>query len=186
MTPITCFEENNLKISQLFVNNNGLAPFWKTNDGSIYTSCNHNTCGCVGVKVDGNKTIHKIPFLSQLSIKKMVSGYWRSIAICNDGSVYSTGHGDGKGDNGLGGKGKANESWQRIDGLKDIIDCVFGNEFVIFLSSSGQVFSAGLNDQGQLGLNTKEDEDEHIMRNPTEIKYFTQKNIIIQSIRCCF
>eukprot|EP01083_Nonionella_stella_P129375 392585_1 len=76
MTPITCLKENNLKISQLFVNNNGLAPFWKTNDGSIYTSCNHNTCGCVGVKVDGNKTIHKIPFLSQLSIKKMVSGYW--------------------------------------------------------------------------------------------------------------
>eukprot|EP01083_Nonionella_stella_P048054 128684_1 len=35
MTPITCFKENNLKISQVFVNNIGRAPFWKTDDGSI-------------------------------------------------------------------------------------------------------------------------------------------------------
>eukprot|EP01083_Nonionella_stella_P039727 108083_1 len=30
MTPITCLKENNLKISQVFVSNNGDAPFWKT------------------------------------------------------------------------------------------------------------------------------------------------------------
>eukprot|EP01083_Nonionella_stella_P206798 751853_1 len=134
MTPITCFKENNLKISQVFVNNEGIAPFWKTDDGSIYTSCNHNMSGCVGAEVDCNKPINKIPFLSQISIKKMVSGVWCSIAICNDGSVYSTGHGRGKGDNGLGEKGKINESWQRIEGLKDIIDCDFGHQFVVFLS----------------------------------------------------
>eukprot|EP01083_Nonionella_stella_P250803 866053_1 len=87
MTPITCLKENNLTISQVFVNNKGMAPFWKTDNGSIYTSCNSNFRGCVGVEVDGNKTIHKISFLSQLSIKKMVSGYGCSIAICNDGSV---------------------------------------------------------------------------------------------------
>eukprot|EP01083_Nonionella_stella_P097752 274789_1 len=102
MTPTTCLKENNLKISQVFVNNRGDAPFWKTHGGSIYTSCKNNICGRVGVEVDSNKTIHKIPFLSQFSIKKMVSGVWCSIAICNDGSVYSTGHGRGKGDNGLG------------------------------------------------------------------------------------
>eukprot|EP01083_Nonionella_stella_P188701 696123_1 len=28
MTPITCLKENNLKISQVFVNNRGDAPFW--------------------------------------------------------------------------------------------------------------------------------------------------------------
>eukprot|EP01083_Nonionella_stella_P282349 960792_1 len=38
MTPITCLKEMNLKISQVFVNNNGDAPFWKTDDGTIYTS----------------------------------------------------------------------------------------------------------------------------------------------------
>eukprot|EP01083_Nonionella_stella_P077471 211594_1 len=38
MTAITCFKENNLKISQVFVNNKGDAPFWKTDNGSIYTS----------------------------------------------------------------------------------------------------------------------------------------------------
>eukprot|EP01083_Nonionella_stella_P068447 181707_1 len=145
----------------------GDAPFWKTDDGTIYTSCDNNTYGCVGVEVDANKSIHKMPFLSRLSIKQMVSGYHCSIAICNDGSVYSTGHGDGKGDNGLGQKGKTNESWQRMEGLKDIIDCDFGDDFIILLSSSGQVFGAGLNDKGQLGLNTKEDENDHIMRNPT-------------------
>eukprot|EP01083_Nonionella_stella_P085272 236370_1 len=100
MTPITCFKENNLKISQVFVNNRGDAPFWKTHGGSIYTSCNSNYRGRIGVEVY-YKTITKIPFLSQFSIKKMVSGDGCSIAICNDGSVYSTGHGDGKGDNGL-------------------------------------------------------------------------------------
>eukprot|EP01083_Nonionella_stella_P174949 607844_1 len=185
ITPITYFKQNNIKISHVFVSNRGDAPFWKTDDGSIYTSCNSNYRGRIGVEVY-YKTITKIPFLSQFSIKKMVSGDGCSIAICNDGSVYSTGHGFGEGDNGLGEEGKRNESWQRIEGLKDIIDCDFGDEFIIFLSSSGQVFSAGLNNKGQLGLNTEEDEDEHIMRNPTEIKYFTQKNIIIQSIRCCF
>eukprot|EP01083_Nonionella_stella_P314919 1136124_1 len=76
------------------------------------------------------------------------------------------------GENGLGAKGVDNESWKRIECLEDIIDCDFGYRFVIFLSSSGRVFSAGVNYHGQLGLNTKESYSEHIMRNPTEIEYF--------------
>eukprot|EP01083_Nonionella_stella_P129376 392587_1 len=76
MAPITYFKEMNLKISQVFVSNSGDAPFWKTDNGSIYTSCKSNIDGRLGVAVDRNKTINKIPFLSQLSIKKMVSGYW--------------------------------------------------------------------------------------------------------------
>eukprot|EP01083_Nonionella_stella_P022673 62701_1 len=113
MTPITYFKQNNIKILQVFVSNIGRAPFWKAEDGSIYTSCNSNDHGRVGVDVDKNKLINKIPFLSQLSVKKMVSGFRCSIAICNDGSVYSTGTGDGKGDNGLGLR-IHNKSWQRI------------------------------------------------------------------------
>eukprot|EP01083_Nonionella_stella_P051613 137045_1 len=101
----------------------------------------------------------------------MVSGRLCSIAICNDGSVYSTGRGYRKGENGLGGKDVDHGSWQRIECLEDIIDCDFGCQFVVFLSSSGHVFTAGLNHKGQLGLNTKENWKEHIMRNPTEIKY---------------
>eukprot|EP01083_Nonionella_stella_P292770 995825_1 len=151
MTPITYFKENNIKISQVFVNNKGDVPFWKAEDGLIYTSCLSNIEGRVGVEVDKNKAINKIPFLSQLSVKKMVSGFRCSIAICNDGSVYSTGTGDGKGDNGLGLR-IHNKSWQRIECLEDIIDCDFGDKFVIFLSSSGRVFSAGVNGHGQLGL----------------------------------
>eukprot|EP01083_Nonionella_stella_P150530 479688_1 len=54
MTPITYFKENNIKISQVFVSNGGSAPFWKAEDGSIYTSCNNNDRGCVGVDVDKN------------------------------------------------------------------------------------------------------------------------------------
>eukprot|EP01083_Nonionella_stella_P121828 366198_1 len=138
MTPITYFKQNNIKISQVFVSNRGDAPFWKAEDASIYTSCNDNDYGRVGIEVDENKLIQKIPFLSQLSIKKMVSGWLCSIAICNDGSVYSTGTGGyGYGENGLGAKGVDNESWKRIECLEDIIDCDFGNGFVIFLSSSG-------------------------------------------------
>eukprot|EP01083_Nonionella_stella_P055607 146585_1 len=147
MTPITYFKENNIKISRVFVNNtNGSAPFWQTEEGSIYTSYDTNLRGRAGVELDKNKAINKIPFLSQLSIKKMISGYCCSIAICNDGSVYSTGTGNRNGDNGLGAKGKDNTSWKRIECLKDIIDCDFGNEFAIFLSSSGRVFSCGRND----------------------------------------
>eukprot|EP01083_Nonionella_stella_P289428 984874_1 len=149
MTPITYFKQNNIKISQVFVSNRGDAPFWKAEDGSIYTSCNSNDDGRVGAEVDENKLINKIPFLSQLSIRKMVSG-----------------------ENGLGAQGVENESWKRIECLEDIIDCDFGHLFVIFLSSSGRVFSAGRNDHGQLGLNTKESCSKHIMRNPTEIEYF--------------
>eukprot|EP01083_Nonionella_stella_P051612 137044_1 len=126
MTPITYFKQNNIKISHVFVSERGHAPFWKAKDGSIYTSCNSNLSGCVGVEVDKNKLVNKIPFLSQLSIKKMVSGLCCSIAICNDGSVYSTGTGVGMGENGLGEKGVDNESWKRIECLEDIIDCDFG------------------------------------------------------------
>eukprot|EP01083_Nonionella_stella_P197560 726245_1 len=132
MTPITYFKQNNIKISQVFVSNEGDAPFWKA-DGSIYTSCNSNYYGRVGVEVDENKLINKIPFLSQLSIRKMVSGVSCSIAICNDGSVYSTGYGYTKhGENGLGAQGVDNRSWKRIECLEDISDCDFGAAFVIF------------------------------------------------------
>eukprot|EP01083_Nonionella_stella_P243709 848949_1 len=105
MTPITYFKQNNIKISQVFVGNYGDAPFWKADDASIYTSCNDNDDGCVGIEVDENKPVNKIPFLSQLSIKKMVSGDYCSITICNDGSVYPTGTGDEYGENGLGAQG---------------------------------------------------------------------------------
>eukprot|EP01083_Nonionella_stella_P174948 607841_1 len=151
----------------------GDAPFWKAEDGSIYTSCNDNRCGRVGVEVDENKLINKIPFLSQLSINKMVSGSYCSIAICNDGSVYSTGTGYGEGENGLGAKGVDNKSWKRIECLEDIIDCDFGDGFVIFLSSSGRVFSAGVNGHGQLGLGDYNGRINpmEIKRNPMEIKY---------------
>eukprot|EP01083_Nonionella_stella_P094629 265573_1 len=37
MTPITYFKQHNLKIVQVFVSNEGDAPFWKAEDGSIYT-----------------------------------------------------------------------------------------------------------------------------------------------------
>eukprot|EP01083_Nonionella_stella_P074751 202890_1 len=42
MTPITYFKEHNIKIARVFVSNNGRAPFWQTEDGSIYTSHNNN------------------------------------------------------------------------------------------------------------------------------------------------
>eukprot|EP01083_Nonionella_stella_P311994 1114326_1 len=72
ITPITYFKQNNIKISQVFVSNMGDAPFWKAEDGSIYTSCKESwgTRGSVGVEMDENKLINKIPFLSHLSIKK--------------------------------------------------------------------------------------------------------------------
>eukprot|EP01083_Nonionella_stella_P223305 795984_1 len=86
MTPITYFKQHNLKIVQVFVSNMGDAPFWKAEDGSIYTflESRANRFVSVGIEVDENKLINKIPFLSQLSIKKMVSGDACSIAICND------------------------------------------------------------------------------------------------------
>eukprot|EP01083_Nonionella_stella_P163660 539334_1 len=60
MTPITYFKQHNIKIVQIFVSNEGDAPFWKAEDGSIYTSCNSNYDGCVGIEVDENKLINKI------------------------------------------------------------------------------------------------------------------------------
>eukprot|EP01083_Nonionella_stella_P217431 780659_1 len=185
MTPITYFKENNIKISEIFVNNRADAPWWKSEEGSIYTSCDGNWRGRVGMPVDRENIVTKVPFLSKMSIKKIVSGYGCTIAICNDGAVYSTGIGDKTGDNGLGEKGIDNETWQRIQCLKNIVDCDFGKKFVIFLSSSGQVFSAGINDEGQLGLNTKESCEELIIRQPTEIEYFNKNNISIVSVRCC-
>eukprot|EP01083_Nonionella_stella_P166255 555385_1 len=56
ITPITYFKQNNIKISQVFVSNMGDAPFWKAEDGSIYTSCKESwgPRGSVGVEVDEN------------------------------------------------------------------------------------------------------------------------------------
>eukprot|EP01083_Nonionella_stella_P208141 755580_1 len=128
--PITYFKNKNIKLSHVFVSHNGDAPFWKADDGTIYTSSQSNWCGNLGVEVDENKPINEIPFLSQLSIKKIVSGGNCSIAICNDGSVYSTGTGTGHGDNGLGANGVVNRLWKRIECLEEIIDCDFGFQFV--------------------------------------------------------
>eukprot|EP01083_Nonionella_stella_P101761 288775_1 len=58
MTPITYFKENNIKIARVFVNNNGDAPLWQTEDGSIYASHKNNVSGCVSVEVDKNKAIN--------------------------------------------------------------------------------------------------------------------------------
>eukprot|EP01083_Nonionella_stella_P099873 281029_1 len=49
MAAITYFKQNNIKISQVFVSNYGDAPFWKTENESIYTSCSSNYYVCAGV-----------------------------------------------------------------------------------------------------------------------------------------
>eukprot|EP01084_Bolivina_argentea_P129553 228796_1 len=93
ITPITWFSKNNIKISQCFPGNMEVvynSPFWKSEDGKIYASGSDNG-GRLGIKTADKSIVNEIPFLTDLSIKKIVTGTYVSIAITNDFKVYSSG-----------------------------------------------------------------------------------------------
>eukprot|EP01083_Nonionella_stella_P278314 946448_1 len=160
------------------------SPFWKSEDCKIYAS-GSDFGGRLGIKTADKSIVNEIPFLTDLSIKKIVTGPYVSIAITNDFKVYSSGD-DDYGTNGHGQKGINNKTWKMIDSLRniDIIDVSMGYNFAVFLSKSGQVYSCGINDYAQLGLGVKEERDDFILRIPTRIDYFNENKVIIKAVAC--
>jgi alpha-tubulin suppressor-like RCC1 family protein len=86
-----------------------------------------------------------------------------SIALDNEGDVWSWGDGDG----GQLGLGEIDSTVldvdyytpQKISSLKDIVSITRGYDHTVALDINGDVFTFGENDKGQLGNNSNEDSD---------------------------
>jgi alpha-tubulin suppressor-like RCC1 family protein len=150
---------------------------------SVY-SCGRNNYGQLG---HGHTTLLNTPTLIQhfvdynISITN-ISGYaYNTIFLDSTGKVY------GCGDNGHGQLGQSNYNDLTVPTLiqyfvnnniiiTNIACCYYDT---IFLDSTGQVYSCGLNNYGQLGHG-------HRTRliTPTLIQYFVDNKIIIRNIAC--
>eukprot|EP01084_Bolivina_argentea_P122735 217490_1 len=143
---ITYFKNEN--IQQIFTTAVGSTTFLKIKD-SIY-GCGSNSNGQLGI---GNNTTEiyeptKIPNLPS-TIKAMYGADKYSVALTNDGNVFST-KGGNYGGNGHGINPKNDNHFHIIAALnqKKIMNVSVGEEHSLFLSDNGNVFAVGRNKEG--------------------------------------
>lgn len=129
----------------------GLAPIekeefktgWiKRHSGERLNTQIASTKGQIGV-VDGGD-------LKDVKVKQAACGFQHTVALSEDGNVYSW----GRGKNGaLGHKDDCDVSQpKRIEGLSNIVKIDCGSHYTIVLDKDGNLFSFGSNNYGQLGL----------------------------------
>eukprot|EP01084_Bolivina_argentea_P159643 278020_1 len=124
----------------------------------------------------------KINELSNCNIKTIKSGSTYSVALSNNGNVYSYGYDpDGYGGHThyiYGVQFKFQQIYELKDHYIDQIEC--GINHTLFLENTGSVWSVGSNLYGECGFNNS------FIRilDPTIIKSFNDENIIIKDIKC--
>lgn len=127
--------------------------------GKVYC-CGENAYGQLGL---GHKNWQTRPTLvSALQDKKIiaiVTGNIHSLFLTNEGKVYSCGYNS----HGQLGLGHSNEETtpQLITAFKDkkIIAIAVGDDYSLFLTVEGEVYSCGKNSDGQLGLGHTSDQE---------------------------
>ena len=129
---IEYFEKNGY-----IVKNHNIAPpsdhmFWITEDGDIYGN-GRNTNGTLGCGDKSNKTEPTlIKFFKEkaLNVIHATGTYEYSMALCDNGRVYSTGYAP-KGGLGHGGNPNATSDWKEIEALKGILYGVLVLEYLV-------------------------------------------------------
>ena len=149
----------------------------------IQVDAGYNHMGCVTINGDvftfGKNTYNQlghnnksypdiVKTLKDNNIKctKISCGRYHSVVLSDDGKCYGFG-GRKYGETGISNKNIPIPTY--VSGLKGkyIIDIECGNDFTLFLTKNGEVYSSGANDQGQLGLGALRDRSICI---PTKIR----------------
>jgi len=128
-----------------------------TNDGYVYTF-GDNECGQLGL---GDKNDRYIPTLIQnlIQIIQVSGGSSHSLVLTNNYQIYAFGD-NVYGQLGLGCSYEKNIVIPRlINGFNDIIDISAGADHSLFLTETGQIYSCGDNEYGNLGLGNKDNTD---------------------------
>jgi alpha-tubulin suppressor-like RCC1 family protein len=130
-----------------------------SNDGKVYAT-GQNSSGELGLG-DNNyrNTFTEVTDLSDKNITALFAGNHYSLALSNDGKVYATGH-NNYGQLGL--NDTANRNTFTKVGLlndKNITALSAGNIHSLALSDDGEVYAAGYNYYGQLGLGNNDNKN---------------------------
>ena len=136
---------------------------------------------------------------SEINIIKISCGEAHSLALTNEGKVYSWGFGS----NGQLGLGFCEDSFEPGEGLKNsmryipeeieeikkenIVDIKCGKTFSMFINNKGELFACGVNDLHQLGIQEKPSR-EHLFNQseemcydfvyPTKVDYFLNMRVL--------
>merc|ERR1712154_290440 len=119
-----------------------------------------------------------------LNVISASSTYEYSAALCDNGRVYTSGYAP-KGGIGHGGNPNATTKWQQIEALENhnIIQVSIGYYFSLFVDDTGNVWSCGENNNGQLGQG---DNIQDNNKKPSKIEYFEEHNIRIKRVAAGF
>jgi alpha-tubulin suppressor-like RCC1 family protein len=179
LTPQPIIALNSLTFSAISCGE--LHTVFLTNDGKVY-SCGNNNQGRLGLgntltgpsvptivptfsKPRINGSIVNLTLSSQY-IVSIAAGYGHTLFVTNEGKVYGNGYNeDGRlGINdGIGGR-RVPTLITNIIGPLNITRVACGENFSLFLTNDGKVYSCGSNGSGQLGVN-----DTSVRYNPTLI-----------------
>ncbi|KAG9407113.1 hypothetical protein AC1031_001754 [Aphanomyces cochlioides] len=140
--------------------------------GHVWT-CGSNKHGQLGQNTSGNSfTLERVVFpqdnerAAVVSVRSMSVGWHHAVCIAEDGSVHAW----GKGDLGQLGLGEfASESIPRKANflLDEVVQVACGSEHTLLVSASGQVYSCGWGEHGNLGHNHTSN-----LNRPTRIDFF--------------
>eukprot|EP01084_Bolivina_argentea_P117998 209452_1 len=182
LTKIENISANN--ISKICIGSFGYNIFWITNNGHLYfNGANDNfQLGVQSSKTSVYKPIF-CNFLQENSLKCVdgVCAGNMTIMVCNNGSVWSSGHSSYVGAHG---HGSLTEVFQfkQISVLNEykIISVSAGDCFSMFVCDNGNVWSCGQNHYGQLGCGNSEICEKQVGK----VEYFEVENIKIIQIVC--
>ena len=212
ITPITFFKENKITIKSILVSNGGNAVFFLTKDNKVYAcgsvpGLEPNTLNIPQlmplsdvIHATATKSCCIALCWSNDNILCMIIQNWSRlhsvpndvisiiIMLCKSTSVYSTTNKPGSGhkkDVVL----KQVNSWNEVEffGDKHIIKIATGDDHVLFLDATGDIWSCGAAKYGQLGVGdttgfAENDWEEPIVFTPMIIKYFRENDIKIVDV----
>eukprot|EP01084_Bolivina_argentea_P135129 238170_1 len=177
---IEFFEKNGNIVRDHFVDTNSSNMFWVCESGTMYGN-GWNEKGVLDADDKSNKCKPmEIKYFNEkgMNVISVISADQYSIALCDDGSVYTSGCSkeQGLGHGYIG--NKAITKWKQVESLRDytIIQAAAGLDFSLFVDNTGNVWTCGNNLYGQLGLGNH---TEYTINIPNKIEYFEKNNIKI-------
>eukprot|EP01084_Bolivina_argentea_P298656 514701_1 len=143
-------------IQTVFVNPVSYSTFYKTENGMIYVS-GLNNYHQFGLPNDNKNKFNPIKIEILKNIKQIATSHYYTLALHEDGSVYSTGYSQyNHGEHGHHPQHQIKE-WTKIKTLNNtkIIKIICGRYHSVLLDIFGNIWTFGRNDSGECGLGNK-------------------------------